>query len=90
MVFPTIIRQVGDHAGIVQEEPQDLRWSTKILATCVLEDVSKYLDILTLEASVILERLSFLLGCKLILRRLTCPAQSGSLAMTYITFAAVI
>ena len=58
-VLPTIIRQVGDHAEFVQEEPVDLQCLTKILATCVVEDVSTYLDILTLEFSVILERPPF-------------------------------
>ena len=53
-VFPTRAQQVGDHTDVVQEEPLDLQCSTKILATCVLEDVSKYLDILTLEVSIIL------------------------------------
>ena len=37
---------------------------------CVVEDVSTYLDMLTVEASAILERLSFLPECKLTLRRL--------------------
>ena len=47
---------MGDHTNFAQEDPPDLQCSTKILATCVVEDVSTYLDILTLEASVILER----------------------------------
>ena len=54
--------------NFVQEEPLDLQCLTKIWA--VVEDVSIHLDILTLEFSVILGRLSFLLECKLILRRL--------------------
>ena len=57
MVLPTVSRQMGDHSGIVEEEPPGLQCLTKILATCVVEDVSKDLDILTLEASVVLERL---------------------------------
>ena len=43
---------------------------TKISATCVVEDVSKYLDIPIWEISIILEHLSFSLRCMLILRRL--------------------
>ena len=43
---------------------------TMILTICVLADVSKYLDILTLEFSIILEHLPFLLGYKPILRLL--------------------
>ena len=70
MVLPTIIQQVDDGTDFVQEGPLDLRCLTKVWATCEMEDVSKYLDILTLEASVILERLSSLNGRKLTLRRL--------------------
>ena len=51
---------------------------------CVVEDVSEYLHILTLEVSVVSERLSFLLECKLILRRLLV------LRNPLLTFAAVI
>ena len=68
--FFTLSLPQGDKTDFVQEEPQGLRCLTKILATCVVEDVSEYLDILTLEASVMLKRLSFFLGCKLMLRRL--------------------
>ena len=50
-VSPTISRQVGDHTDFVQEEPQGPQWSTKILATCVVEDVPIFLDILALECS---------------------------------------
>ena len=63
--------QVGVRTHFVQWEPQKLQCLTKMLATCVVvEHVSKYLDIRTLEFAVILERLSFLLECKLMLRRL--------------------
>ena len=62
---------MGVRTHFVQWEPQSLQCLTKMLATCVVvEDVSKYLDIRTLEFSVILERLSFLLESKLMLRRL--------------------
>ena len=56
---------MGDHTDVVQEEPPGLQGLTKIWATCVVVDVSKCLDILTLEVSAILERLSFLLECGL-------------------------
>ena len=47
IVFPTVIRQVGDRTDFVQEEPLDLQCLTMIWATCVVEDVSIHLDILT-------------------------------------------
>ena len=58
IVFPTIIRQVGN-IDFVQEGPLDLQCSTNILASCVVDNVSKYLDILTLEVSIIVERPPF-------------------------------
>ena len=61
---------MGDHTNFAQEEPQDLQCLTMHLATCVVEDVSVYLDILTSEFCAIFERPSFLLECKLILRRM--------------------
>ena len=69
IVFPTTMRQDNAHTRFIQEEQMDLRCWTKIWATCVVEDASKsgHSD---LELSVILERLLFSLGCKLILRRL--------------------
>ena len=59
-VFPTInspasgcpytfSQLVGGQTDFAQDVPRDLRCSTKISATCVVEDVSIYLDILTLE-----------------------------------------
>ena len=71
IVLPILIQQVSHHNDVVQEEPHDLRCSTKILATCDAEDVSIHMDILTLEFWAILELLSFSLGyILLILRRL--------------------
>ena len=52
-----------------------------IWAICVVEDVSIYLDILTRETLIILERLSFLLGCRQILHSAAWPAHPGSLDM---------
>ena len=48
-VFPTRVQQVDVRINFVLEEPLDLQCLTIILATCVVEDVSKLLDILTLE-----------------------------------------
>ena len=80
MVFPTRGLQVGVRTHFVQGEPQDLQCLIKISAICVVEDVSKYPDILTLEFSTILERLSILLECEsVILRR---PLVLHNLAMT--------
>ena len=46
MVSPTRGLQVGVRTDFVQEEPPDLRFSTKIWANCVVEELPKYLDIL--------------------------------------------
>ena len=49
IVFLPLIQQMGDHTDLPQEERLDLRCLTKISAACVVVDVSKYLDILTLK-----------------------------------------
>ena len=54
--------QAGVHTGFVQEEPLDLRCLSKILAICVVEDVSTCLDPLTLDFFATLERPPFLPG----------------------------
>ena len=36
---------MGGRTSFVREEPPHLQWSTMILATCVVESVSIYLDI---------------------------------------------
>ena len=48
-VFSTRGQQEVDPTNFVREELLGLQCLTKILATCVVEDVSKNLDILTLE-----------------------------------------
>ena len=58
-----------DRTDFVQEERLGLPCWT-ISAICVLVDESKYLDILTLEFSIMTVHLPFRLGCKLILRLL--------------------
>ena len=60
-----------------------------ILVICAVQDVSRCLDIPTLEFSTISERLSPLPQCMLMRRQLLAH-QSGSLARTPIIFAAVI
>ena len=49
IVFPTRGQQVGDRTNFVREEPLDLSCLTKIVATCVVEDVSLYLGTVTLK-----------------------------------------
>ena len=51
-----------DRTDFAQEERLDLTSWTKILATCAPVDVSKYLDILTLEFSTTMVQLPFFLG----------------------------
>ena len=60
----------GDQTDFVQEERLDLPYWTMILATCVVVDESKCLDIPILEFSIILEHLPFLPECKQILHQL--------------------
>ena len=70
IVFPTRGLRVGVRTKFVQEEPLGLRCWTKILATCVVEEVPIYVDILTLEFWAIWEHLPSLPECMLIRRRL--------------------
>ena len=71
---------MGDHTSIVQEEPQDLRCSTKILGhlcrgrriqICGHSDLGSFNGVTDTASAA-------------------CPLQSGSLAMTSVTFAAAI
>ena len=59
VVFPTTISQVSDRTDCVREEQKDLQCLTRILATCVMVAVSKYLDTLTWVVSAMLERPPF-------------------------------
>ena len=43
------IRRMDDRTTFVQELPQDLQIFPMVLAICVVEDVSKHLDILISE-----------------------------------------
>ena len=49
IAFPILVLQEGDRTDSLREERLDLPCWTMILAICALVDVSKYLDILTLE-----------------------------------------
>ena len=68
IVFPGGL-QVGVRANFVREEPQGLRSLTMIWPFVSWDDVSIFLDILTLECWAPLERPPFWLGCKQTLRR---------------------
>ena len=61
-----------------------------IWAICVLADVSKFLDILTLEFSTTMVHLPFWLGCELILRLLLVLGIPVVLKEISMTFAAAI
>ena len=54
-----IVLPKDDRTDFVQEERLDLPYWTMMLASCVLVDVSKYLDILTSEFSFTMEHLPF-------------------------------
>ena len=49
IVFSTIVLPKDDRTDFAQEEQLGLPYWTMILAICALVDVSKYLDILTLD-----------------------------------------
>ena len=89
-VFPTRHLRVGVRTNFVQEEPPDLQCLTKILATCVVEDVSKNLDILTLGILSNLGASSNFTWVYADTASSACPSPSSSLAMISITFVAVI
>ena len=89
-VFPTRDQQIDVRINFVQEEPLDLQCLTMILAICVVEDVSIYLDILTLEFWAIFGVSSIFTIVYADMASAACPSQSGSLALTSITFATII
>ena len=70
IAFPTIVPAKGWHTDFAQEERLGLPYWTMILATCVVVDESKCLDIPILEFSIILEHLPSLPGYKQILHPL--------------------
>ena len=57
--LPTSVLPKDDSTDFVQEERLGLRYWTMILASCVVVDESKCLDIPILESSIILDRLPF-------------------------------
>ena len=59
IAFPILVLPEDDRTDFVQEEQLGLPYWTMIWAIWVLVDVSKYLDILTLEFSITSVRLPF-------------------------------
>ena len=59
ITFPITALPNDNRTDSAQEEQPDLPYWTMIWAICALVDVSKYLDILILEFSIILEHLPF-------------------------------
>ena len=59
IAFPIIVLPKDDRTDFFQEERLDLPYWTIILAICVMVDVSKYLDIQTVEFSITMESLPF-------------------------------
>ena len=74
----------------VQEELLDLPYWIVISVICVLEDVSRRLDILTSEFSVILEYLRVLSGFFADTASEACPSKSVNFAIICMIFVAVI
>ena len=70
IAFPTIVLLKDDRTDFVQEERPGLRCWTMVLATCASVDVSKYLDIPTLEFSKTSVHPPFWHACEVILRLL--------------------
>ena len=70
LVFPITILPIGVHFNFVREVPQDLQCLPKIFAICVVNDISKHLDILTWEIGALWERPPMLLECRQILHQL--------------------
>ena len=65
----------NDHTDFAKEERLGFPYWTMILSICVVVDVSKYLDILTLEFTIICEHLPLLLGYKADTASAACPAH---------------
>ena len=70
IAFPITVLPKDDGTDFAQEERLGLPYWTMILATCVVVDESKCLDIPIWEFSVIWEHPPFLPGCKQILHQL--------------------
>ena len=59
IAFPITVLPKDDRTDFAQEERLDLPYWTMILAICVVVDGSIFLDILSLEFSIICEHLPF-------------------------------
>ena len=87
IVFPITMQPMDDHFSFVQEVPRDLQRFPTIWATCVVEDVSGHSDF------EILSNLGAPSICTWVYAdtaSAACPSQPGGLAMSSITFAAVV
>ena len=85
IAFPITVLPKDDRTDYFQEERLDLPYWTMTLATCVVVDESKCLDIPILEFSTILEHLPSLDTASA-----ACHPHPGSLDMISMTFAADI
>ena len=90
IAVPTTVLLKDDRTDSFQEERLGLPYWTMILAICVVEDVSVYLDMLIWEFWAIWERPPRFTCVCADTASAACPSQSGSLAMTPIPFAAVV
>ena len=90
MAFPITVLPKDDHTDFAQEERLGLPHWIMMLAICVLVDVSKYLDILTLEFLIMLMHLPFYLGLSGYFISCLSWEQPGSLDIISMTLAAVI
>ena len=89
-VFPTRDLRVGVCTSFVQKEQLDPQCIPMTSAIFVLEDVSIHPDILIWEFWVVFEHPPFFTRVYADIASAACPSQSGSRAITSITFAAVI
>ena len=89
-ISPIRVPPVCVRTSFFQEEQRGLHYFPLILAICVVEDVSIYLDMLMWEFWAIWERPPIFTCVCADTASAACPSQSGSLAITSITFAAVV
>ena len=77
---------MGVRISFFQEEQRGLQCFPMILDMCVVEDVSMYQDIPTLEFLSTLEHPPILPWIFAVVASAACPSQSSNLEMTSITF----
>ena len=88
--FSITVLPKDDHTDFIEEERPGLPYWTMILATCVVVDESKCLDIPILEIFNNFGASPILTWVLAETASAACPAQPGSLDMISMTFAAVI